>query len=288
MPDPVPLPPPRALAAAQIAGLIHGPAEALPVSSSAHVALVTRLVAGRRGQRPADAELAKAVEVAAHAGTLIGLAIGLREEAVTVARGAPAHPRQALRAAGLLTVASVPAAVAALAFERRIEDRLGSDRTIAAGLLMGGVAMAMADRDRPSATAGGGRAWTDATVVDALLVGTAQSLALWPGVSRSGAVLAATRARGFARADAGRISAAMAVPVVGGATALKSVRLARRVADRTILPGRLAPIGALTVASAVSGRAAAPLARRTLHGVRLAPFAVYRAAVATALLVSGR
>jgi len=273
------------LAAGWIAGLVHGPAEALPVSSSAHVALVTRLVTGRRGHRPVDPEMAKAVEVAAHAGTLVGLAVGLRDEARTVIRGAVAHPRRAARAGALLTVASVPAAVAALTLERRIEDRLGSDRTIAAGLLVGGAAMALADRDRPT---GSTRAWSDATVVDALLVGGAQALALWPGVSRSGAVLAATRARGLARPDAGRVSAAMAVPVVGGATALKAVRLTRRIAAGTFPAGALTPMVALTASSALSGRAAAPVARRTLDGVRLAPFAAYRAAVAVALLRTGR
>jgi len=318
MPAGLPAHPLRSLLAAQLAGLAHGPAEALPVSSSAHVTLVTRLVTGRGGLAPGDPELAKATEVGAHAGTLAGLTVGLRVEIREVLRGATADPARAARTAGLITLASVPTALAAVAFERRIEERLGSDETIAVGLVVGGFAMALADGGRlrlrragrdlgagarggvadgsgraPAADgAAGGRTgrderrWTEATIADALALGVAQAAALWPGVSRSGAVLAAARARGFARGDAGWISAALAAPAVGGATALKTVRLGRRLARGTMPRGALLPLGAVTAAGALSGRLAAPLARRTLDGVRLAPFSAYRLLVAGGLLAA--
>lgn len=276
----------RALLAAQLAGLLHGPAETLPVSSSAHVAFVARLAAGRRGRRPADPEMAKSVEVGAHAGTLAGLAVGLRHEAVEALGWALREPRAAARAAGLIGVASLPAVVAALTLERPIERRLGGDRAIASGLVAGAVAMTLADRDRPPTAPD--RDWRDATVLDAAAIGLAQATALWPGISRSGAVLAASRARGFSRRSAGRISAALAVPVVGGATVLKVVRLAKRVREGSIAPASLAPLCAVTVTSAASGLVAAPIARRTLDGLPLAPFAAYRTALAAVLLWTDR
>lgn len=338
VPTPTPrLSPRRSLAAALLAGALHGPAEALPVSSSAHVAFVARLAAGRRGRRPSDPEVAKSVEVGAHAGTLLGLTIGLRREALTAARGVVREPALAARTALRIVVASAPAVVGALTMERQIEHHLGGDRTIALGLVGGSVAMVLADAvgpggvidrrrhrsDGPLATGGAlpmdaeddlppsaaahpagaapvtprgtpvpkhavGRPWEDGTLFDALLIGTAQAAALWPGVSRSGAVLVAARGRGFSREASGKISAALAVPAVGGATALKVARLAVRLRDGTIDHRALVPLAAVTTTGALSGVAAAPMARHTLHGLPLWPFAGYRLLLAAALAAADR
>lgn len=292
------LSPRRGLAAALLAGALHGPAEALPVSSSAHVAFVARLAAGRRRRRPSDPEVAKSVEVGAHAGTLLGLTIGLRREGLVAARGAARRPGLAAGTAMRIVVATTPAVIAALTMERPIERLLGGDRTIAAGLVAGSIAMAAADAVGPRdlapgaasppvpgvlADAGAGRDWEDGTLLDALIIGTAQTAALWPGVSRSGAVLAAARARGFSRGASGKISAALAVPAVGGATALKVVRLGRRLRAGTMAPDHLVPLAAVTTTGALSGVVAAPMARRTLEGLPLWPFAAYRVLLATAL-----
>jgi undecaprenyl-diphosphatase len=281
VPVPEAISPRRSLAAALLAGTLHGPAEALPVSSSAHVAFVGRLAAGRRGRRPSDPEVAKSVEVGAHAGTLLGLAVGLRREAVVALRGVVREPRLAARTALQIVVASVPAVVGALTLERQIERHLGGDATIAVGLVAGSIGMTAAD------ALGGdpvdGRAWEQATWADALLVGTAQAAALWPGVSRSGAVLTAARSRGFSRAASGKISAALAVPAVGGATALKVVRLGLRLRRGTMDPAHLVPLAAVAATGALSGRVAAPMARRTLEGLPLWPFAAYRVLLATTL-----
>src|SRR5687768_17549388 len=94
--------------------LLHGPAELLPISSSAHVGLLLADL---------DPEERKELEVAVHAGTLLAL-------------GLP-RPR------GWLIAATAPAALAGALFEKRIE-RLGP-RTTAFGLIAGGVAMAAAD-----------------------------------------------------------------------------------------------------------------------------------------------
>lgn len=298
---PATISPRRSFAAALLAGLLHGPAETLPISSSAHVAFVARLAAGRRGRRPADPETAKSLEVSAHAGTLAGLAVGLRREAWTVTRGAVEDPKLTARAVGGIVLASLPAVAAAFGLERQIEHRLGGDATIACGLVAGSLAMVVADAigqrgETPPGSATDhvrlaerrDRRWQDATAADALAIGVVQAAALWPGVSRSGAVLTAARARGFSRADAGRISAALAVPAVGGATLLKSCRMLRRLRAGTIEPEHLTPLLVVTVTSAASGLAAAPIARRTLDGLPLWPFAAYRLGLAAALAVTDR
>jgi undecaprenyl-diphosphatase len=236
---------------AAVLGLLHGPAELLPVSSSAHAALLLQDL---------DPERRKELEVALHAGTLLAL-------------GLPRPSRW-------LAVATAPAAIAGALLERPIERHLGTPRTVAAGLLLGGIAMAGADAcnrsSQPPGLAdranGGGRL---PGLQDALVLGLAQAAALFPGVSRHGAALTALRARGFAREDAHRISREASKPVLLGATVLKGARAVRH--------GELAPLAAAAAGSAVSTWAT----RRTLAGrgerMPLWPLAIYRAGLAASV-----
>ena len=109
-------------------GLLQGPAELLPVSSSAHVGLLPWALRWHHAALPGAAR--KEVEVALHAGTALALAAAVR-----------GRPR-----CGLLAAATVPPALAGLAFEHAIEARLGTPVSVAAGLLAGAAAMVVADR----------------------------------------------------------------------------------------------------------------------------------------------
>src|SRR5665213_3416366 len=175
-------------------GLAHGPTELLPISSSAHTILIPWLAGWPYAEL--DPELRKSFEVALHAGTAAALLTDLRSiehrpRLATVARAA--GTRQAL----LVALSFIPPAVAGYTFEQFLQRRLSGPPTIAAGLLLGGAAMALADA-RPQA---GTHTLEQASVLDGLALGVAQACALVPGVSRSGAVLTAARARGFSRAD---------------------------------------------------------------------------------------
>ena len=195
-------------------GALHGPAELLPISSSGHVALLPWL----RGWPMAglDPALRKTFEVALHAGTAAALLITLRKEVVEVVLDLD---RRRLTLIGL---SFLPPAAVGLLLEGPIEEHLGTPATIAAGLLVGGVAMAAADRRA------GGRRYSEAGIADAVWLGVAQSCALMPGVSRGGATLTVARWRGFRPPDASLLSRHTALPVIAGASLLKTVRLARR------------------------------------------------------------
>jgi undecaprenyl-diphosphatase len=245
---------------------LHGPAELLPISSSAHVALVPWLRGWDYGEL--DPELRKEFEVALHAGTAAALLIVLRAELGDFVR------TRSPRLLALLGLASAPAALAGYMLERPIERRLGTPATIAAGLLGGGLVLAWADRTP------GIRASTDAGVGDALWLGIAQACALVPGVSRSGATLAAARRRGFGREDAGRLSRHVALPVIAGATLLKAGRLYRR----GLAPGTAAPLAVGLTASFGSTLASARLIRLLEGDHSLAPWAAYRIVLAAAVL----
>ena len=241
-------------------GLIQGPAELLPVSSSGHVAALPLLL----GWEHASLEGArrKEVEVALHAGGAVGLLVGLRGELMALPLD-------------VAVLSMAPTVALAFLAERWIEERLGGPASLAGGLVAGSVALVLADR-RP-----GQRLEEDAGPRDGVLLGLAQAFALVPGVSRAGATLAAARALGCARPDAVRLSRGFGVPVFAGAAVLMGTRLLQR------RPGRdeLASLGVGALTAAAATLASMPLARVLERDRPLAPWAAYRCALAGVLLV---
>ncbi len=242
-------------------GALHGPAELMPVSSSAHVALVPWLLDWDYAR--ADPDLRKAFEVALHAGTAAALLIALRDEVGEIVAGLTAER------AAWLALASAPAGLVGLVLEGPIERRLGTPSTIAVGMLGGAAAMALADRAAQTRSRG------DAGWTDALVLGLAQACALYPGVSRNGATLTAGRARRFAREDANRLSRLLALPVIGGATGLKLARLARR----GLPPGTAVPFAAGAATSFVSTLLSTRVIRKVERDRPLTPYWTYRLAL---------
>lgn len=263
MPRPDALPP---LREALALGVLHGPAELLPISSSGHIALIPWLLDWRYSEL--DPELRKSFEVALHAGTAAALLITLREEVADTVIAMSAHRVM------LIALSFAPPAVVGYTLERPIERHLGTPPTIAAGLIAGSLVMALADR-RPQT-----RTTEDAGFEDALWLGVAQACALIPGVSRNGATLAAARLRGFTRADANRLSRHVALPVIAGATVLKTARLRRR----GLPPGTGLPFAAGAGASFASTLGSTWLIRQVERDRSLLPYALYRMALAVAVL----
>ena len=206
---------PFALRHALALGLVQGPSELLPVSSSAHTILIPLLAGWPYEQL--EPELRKSFEVALHAGAGAGLAVTVARELTGVGF------RSGRRRAGVIAMTLVPPALAGAALERIIERRLGGPRSSAAGLAAGALAMALADARAADGTRAGG----EPTHCDGLAIGLAEAAALAPGVSRNGAALTAARARGFSRPEAHALSWQAALPVIVGASVLKGVRVAR-------------------------------------------------------------
>jgi undecaprenyl-diphosphatase len=247
-------------------GAVQGPAELLPVSSSAHLSLLPWF-AGWRWQE-LDPETRKTFEVALHAGAAAALLIGQRRMIAEELRLFDA------RRAAVVALSFVPPAIVGYRFERQIEQRLGGPRATAVGLAAGAAAMALADR-RPQLRGPG-----DVRPVDGLALGVAQATALAPGVSRNGATLAAARCRRFTRTHANLLSRTVALPVIVGATLLKGVRLRRRGVEAS--PGRV-------MASSVSAPFTSTLASQKLIDLverdrALWPYAAYRIGLAGAVL----
>jgi undecaprenyl-diphosphatase len=249
---------------AVLLGILQGPSELLPISSSAHITLIPWLLGHPLSTE--DPELRKSLEVAVHAGTAIALVVAMRGDL-------SAELRELNRRRAALILASVlPPSLAGLALQSPIERRMGTPRTIAWGLLAGSALMAWADRLPQQ------RRLSEANWVDGLWLGCAQAAALIPGISRSGATLGVARSRGFGLPDSAHLARQVALPVILGATALSTTRLSRRQLDagtaKALLAGALSAATSTLVASRWVGR---PEQVR-----RLAGFALYRSALAAA------
>lgn len=239
-------------------GALHGACELVPVSSSAHAALVPWLA--RWDVARLGGEDAKALAVALHAGSAVALAWAWREDALAAAR-APGFS---------LAATAIPVAVG-LALGDRVKRHLGGPATTAAGLAAGALASLAAG----GSSRGGSSATRAATSIDGVAIGLAQAAALWPGVSRTGAAIAAARARGHAPDQAAALARQAALPVLIGATLHEAALLLRRETTRThvtkLVVGACASGAVTRLAAAPAGSAAE----------RQTPWALERLALAT-------
>jgi undecaprenyl-diphosphatase len=255
---------------ALILGAVQGPTELLPVSSSAHLSLLPWFAGWRLDGF--DPRSRKDFEVALHGGTVAALLLGQRRAIVDELRRL-----DTARAVAVGLSAALPAALG-FAFERPIERRLGGPRTIAAGLVAGSAAMVVADR-RPRE-----RGPADVNAGDGLALGAAQAVALFPGISRTGATIAAARWRRFTRREANLLSRTVAVPVILGATILRATRMRR---------SGITPPVRRTLAAGAAASFASTLASQGLVSVLDRdrspwPYAAYRVALACAVVLKLR
>jgi undecaprenyl-diphosphatase len=248
-------------------GVVQGPAELLPISSSAHIVLVPWLAGW--DWETIDPEVRKSFEVALHAGAAAALIVGQRKLIAEELRAFD------LRGGLVLTLSFLPAAVIGYKLERQIERRLGGPRATAYGLLAGAAAMLAGD-SRPQLRGRG-----EAGGTDGLALGVAQAAALAPGVSRNGITLAAARWRRFSRDQANLLSRTIALPIIVGATALKGVRLARRGSTPQLRRSMAIGVGA-SFASTLASQRLIDLVERDRA---LWPYAAYRVGLAAAVLL---
>jgi undecaprenyl-diphosphatase len=260
------------LAAAAILGLVQGLTEFLPVSSTAHLILVSDLL-------KLDPErFGLSFDVALHLGTALAVLLYFARTWIDLVVGLF---RGRWRMPALIILGTAPAAITGVLFQSAIERELRGPLVIAAGLLLGSIVFVAAEalgRQR--------RAITDVGVLDALIIGIAQAIALIPGISRSGITISAGLVRELRREDATRFAFLLATPVIIGAGA-KTLLDARKAALLLAQPDVLA-MG--FVLSFLSGLAAVAFMVRFLRGHSLNWFVAYRlvlAAVIVAAVVAG-
>jgi undecaprenyl-diphosphatase len=266
-----------------VLGLTQGLSEFLPISSSGHLVLVPWAFGWHDFQGAGSKSLTRSFDVALHLGTLTAVVAYFRADltryvreglrAVFV-RSQPAS--QEGRLALLLLLSAVPAgAVGALA-DSAIEEHLSHVWLIAVNLIVFGSLLAWADRRV------GQRSLESFTARDALLVGSAQMLALVPGVSRSGSTMTSGRLLGFNRDAAARASFLMAIPITAGAIVFKLAKQLREGVPDGLWPPLI--VGVIT--AGVSGWLAVWGLMRLIRTRSFNPFVLYRVLAGVAVLAA--
>jgi undecaprenyl-diphosphatase len=233
---------------ALVLGLVQGATELLPISSSGHLILVPWL--GDWEYLKEHESFNQTFDVALHLGTLVAVVAYFWRDlvALLVAWLRTLRTRRVEsaeeRLAWFVVVATIPAALVGFFGEDLIAEHLGEPWQIAFVLAFFGVLLWVADRrpqDRGTGSLG---------TKEALVIGAAQSLALMPGVSRSGITITAGRFLGLDRDSAARVSFVLLVPVVLGAVLLKGVQ---DVILGDLPPGSGGPFVVGTLAAAGAG-----------------------------------
>lgn len=210
-----------------VLGTVQGLAEFLPISSSAHLAIIPWMLLWP------DPGLA--FDVALHLGTLVALLVYYWRDWSKMGIALVAGGQDQRRLLSLLVIASVPGAIAGLALEHQAETIFRSPLLIATTLAAFGVVLWTADWARPQ-----GRTISEMTLGDALLIGVSQAFAIVPGVSRSGATITTARLLGIRREDAANFSFLMATPIIAGAGLVESRKIIHEGLNQPMLLGFLA------------------------------------------------
>lgn len=197
-----------------VLALVQAFTEFLPVSSTAHLTLFPWLLGWR------DPGLA--FDVALHAGTLVAVLLYFFKDWLTLAlcgvglkypaNAASEEVAQHKKLLWYMVIGTIPGGLLGALFERKIEDHFRTPYVIAISMIAIALVMWWADsKSRLS------RPLVQSNVGDALTIGTAQALALCPGVSRSGITITAGLFRGFTREAATRFSFLLSTPLIAGA-----------------------------------------------------------------------
>ncbi|HWO25403.1 MAG TPA: undecaprenyl-diphosphatase UppP [Kofleriaceae bacterium] len=261
-----------ALWLAALLGIVQGLTEFIPVSSTAHLRLVPALL----HQPDPGAAYTAVLQLGTLAAVLAYFARDLVSLPVALVK-APSSPEGRLPL--LLAVGTVPIVVAGLLLKKHIEGDLRSLYVIASALVAVGLAMALIDRY--AAGRGAHRPLASITYTDAILVGLAQSLALVPGVSRSGATICMTLLLGFSRSDAARFSFLLSIPAIAGAGIFEA-----RSAFHGLGANAVPALAVGTITAAVSGYLSIAWLIKWLGSHDLVGFAVYRVVVGLGLLAA--
>jgi len=255
------------LAAAVLLGIVQGLTEFLPVSSTAHLILVSDLL------KLDPARFGLSFDVALHLGTALAVLLYFVRTWIDLVVGLF---RGRWRMPALIVLGTAPAALAGVLFQSAIEREMRGPLVIAAGLVVGSIVFVVAE-----AVARQRRLMNEVGVVDAVVIGVAQAIALIPGFSRSGITISAGLARELRREDATRFAFLLATPVILGAGA-KTLLDARKAAELFAQPDVLA-VG--FVLSFLSGLAAVAFMVRFLRGHSLNWFVAYRLVLAALIVV---
>ena len=204
-----------------VLGIVQGLTEFLPISSSGHLVLVQQLWP----RAPLSPQAQLLFDAAVHVATLLVVLWVFRERVGWLVRVllsyvlpveiAGEERALGLRLWGLLGIGTLPTVALGLALRSPIEQDFSSTRAVGAALLATGALLFIAGRRA------GSRGLAEMRFYDALLIGTMQGLAIFPGISRSGFTIATGLLLGLSRELAAEFSFLLSAPAILGAFLLE-------------------------------------------------------------------
>jgi len=257
---------------AAVLGVVQGLTEFLPVSSTAHLLIGERLL----GFSDPGSVFTEMIQL----GSIFAIMWLYRAKILDVVTGLTTRP-EARRFTLVLFIAFLPAVIAAALASDYIESVLHkSIPVIAAAFILGGIAILVVERFGPRATV---RKLDDVTIGQATGIGLFQTLALIPGVSRSGATIVGGMLVGLERPTAAEFSFFLAMPTLAAAFAHSALKLRHQ-----ITPDRLTTIAVGFVMAFVSSILVVKPFLNIVRRRGFAPFAWYRIIVGILLLAAIR
>jgi undecaprenyl-diphosphatase len=255
-----------------VLGIVQGLTEFIPLSSSAHLVLVPAVMGWSFSR-----EAAFVFGVLVQMGTLVAVIAYFRRDLVDLIQATldgivRMRPFEAptSRLAWLLVLATLPAIIAGLLLKDLVEQAFSSSTAASAFLLCTAFWLALSERlGRRSRDLAG------LSAIDAVWIGLVQALALFPGVSRSGATIGGGLIRDLDRTSAARFSFLMSIPVMLGAGVIALGDLLRLTELRPLI----APVVAGVLTAAVVGYASIRWLLRYLSTHSLRWFIVYCAVI---------
>ncbi len=255
------------LARTIILALLQGLTEFLPISSSAHLILPSRLLGWP--------DQGLAFDVAVHVGSLLAVMIYFRRDLLDLLRGSWAalgsrRLNPEMQMLFLLGVATIPVGLAGVLLDERVSGQLRSIAVIATTTVVFGLLLGLADwrggRDR------------SLDMRAAIAIGLAQALAVIPGTSRSGITMTAALFCGLDRQSAARFSFLLSIPVILAAGVFKG-------RDWLVAPERVdwSLLSLSVLISALTAYATIALFLRLLDRLGFLPFVIYRCALGSVL-----
>jgi len=254
-------------------GIVEGLTEFLPVSSTGHLILATKLLGY-------DAAKWEVFNIVIQLGAILAVVVLYWRTFWAVFHGLARRDPKSVRFVRNILIAFVPAAVIGLALHKKIEALLSNAEVVAVALILGGVAILLIERFAKRQDVAG---VADISLPTTAGIGLIQCLAMVPGVSRSGATIMGALSLGVERRTAAEFSFFLAIPTMLGATV---VELAKN-RHELFAPGAVG-LGTIAIGFVVAFLVAVAVIRGfvsivTRHG--FAPFAWYRIVAGAAALV---
>jgi undecaprenyl-diphosphatase len=272
-----------------ILGLIQGLTEFIPISSSAHLVIVPWLF---KWDSPILESLT--FDVALHLGTLVAILLFFASDWIKIIRAGFSSiierkigDNADRRLAWFLVIGSIPAAFFGFIFESKVETLFHSDpinfmSIVVMGIIIALMGLLLYVADHFSKH---NRDFVKLNIKDAILIGCAQVLALFPGVSRSGSTITAGMALGFDRKSAARFSFLLSAPIIAGGGLHSLMKIFKLIHGNLIASNELVlfPIGFLT--AAISGYLCIKFLMKYLQNHTVDIFVYYRFALAALIIV---